>query len=258
MLLDAWRLSAGMFTAWPVRPPATVDRRRAGLALLLAPIAIWPLALSAGLIAWGGRALDLPAGVIGVLIVLAVTLGSRAFHVDGLADTADGLTSSYDRARSLEVMKSGDTGPAGVAAVALVLLLQAMALGTMAWSGPSERGALLVGVTVCASRLGSLITCTRGVPTLDGNSRLGSSFGGSVAAPVTVLSWLIAGVCLVAVASWVGAPWWAPVLGVGMAVAAGAALTLRATRRLGGVNGDIMGASIEVALALIAVGVIAS
>ncbi|MEZ5159525.1 MAG: hypothetical protein R2709_01430 [Marmoricola sp.] len=42
MLLDAWRLAVGTLTAVPVRPPMTVDRRRAGLAMLLAPLAVLP------------------------------------------------------------------------------------------------------------------------------------------------------------------------------------------------------------------------
>lgn len=256
MLLDAWRLSAGMFTAWPVSPPETVDRRRAGVALLLAPLAVWPLAVGAGLIAWGGRELHLPAGVVGALVVLVVVLGSRAFHIDGLADTADGLTSSYHRERSLAVMKSGDTGPAGVAAVALVLLLQAMALGPLAWTAG---GPVLIGLAVAVSRLGPVIACTRGVPTIDGtSSRLGATFGGSLPVLVSAAAWVLGAAVLVAVAPWAGASWWGGLLGVGMAVAASVALALRATRRLGGVNGDIMGACVEVSLALLAVGLIAS
>ena len=51
MLLDAWRLAVGTLTAVPVRPPKAVDRRRAGLAMLLSPIAVLPLGLALALMA---------------------------------------------------------------------------------------------------------------------------------------------------------------------------------------------------------------
>ena len=96
--------------------------------MVLAPLAALPLGLAVGLVVWSGGLLGLPTLAIGLLAVGVLAMGSRAFHVDGLADTADGLTASYDRERSLAVMKSGAAGPAGVAAVVVVLGLQATAL----------------------------------------------------------------------------------------------------------------------------------
>ena len=51
MLLDAWRLALGTLTAIPVAPPALVDRRRAGMAMVLAPLAVLPLAVAVTLVA---------------------------------------------------------------------------------------------------------------------------------------------------------------------------------------------------------------
>jgi ABC-type nitrate/sulfonate/bicarbonate transport system permease component len=58
---------------------------------------------------------------------IALALGglvTGALHLDGLADTVDGLAAARgDRARALEVMRRGDVGPLGAAALVLVLLL---------------------------------------------------------------------------------------------------------------------------------------
>ena len=74
----------------------------------------------------------LPYAVAAVLALVAAALLSRALHLDGLADLADGLTSGHDRERSLEVMRRGDTGPAGAAALVLVLGLDAACLASPA------------------------------------------------------------------------------------------------------------------------------
>ncbi|MFI5430288.1 adenosylcobinamide-GDP ribazoletransferase [Aeromicrobium sp. UC242_57] len=113
-MLDAWRLAVGTLTAIRVKPPQTVTRQIAGAAMLVAPLAVVPLALLVAATLWIGREPARPIAVA-VAAVGLLAAGSRAFHLDGLADTADGLTSSYDRERSLAVMKTGDTGPAGAA-----------------------------------------------------------------------------------------------------------------------------------------------
>jgi adenosylcobinamide-GDP ribazoletransferase len=248
-LPDAWRLSVGTLTAVPIRPPGRVDRDTAGLAMVLAPLAVLPLGLMVGLTLWGGRELDLPPLALGLIAVGALALGSRAFHLDGLADTADGLTASYDRERSLEVMKSGSAGPAGVAALVVVLGIQAAALAALAYA---DRGPVVAAVLVCVSRVALTITCARGVPAARPDG-LGASHAGSVPLPVVVASWLAAGAASAATLTWAGGCSWYSPIGFVVAAAAVGLLVVRATRRLGGVTGDIFGAAIEVMLAILLV-----
>ena len=57
---------------------------------------------------------------------------SRAIHLDGLADTADGLGSGRPPADALAIMRQSDVGPFGVATLVLTLLIQVSALATLA------------------------------------------------------------------------------------------------------------------------------
>lgn len=242
-MLDAWRLSVGTLTAVRVAHPRTVDTRTAGRAMLLAPLAVLPLGLLVAAVGLAGREAGLSPLVTAVLAVAGLVAGSRALHVDGLADVADGLTASYDRERSLAVMKSGTAGPAGVAAVVLVLGVQSAALAALL---RQEQGWLVAGVLVCLSRCALAVACTRGVPGARPDG-LGATYVGSVAPLATGASWLAAAAVAFVVAGPAGA--------LSVLVAAGAVVLLlrRAVHRFGGVTGDVFGASVELALMVLLV-----
>jgi len=250
MLLDAWRLSVGTLTALRVGHPSTVDRRVAGGAMLLAPLAVVPLGVLVGLIGWGGRELELSPLAVAAVAVGALALGSRALHLDGLSDVADALTASYDRERSLEVMKGGTSGPAGSAALVVVLGVQAASLAAVL---SMPRGPVVAGFLVCASRAILAVTCARGVPAARGNG-LAATYAGTVPRAVTAVTWVVVTASSVAVLEWAGLDWWRGLVVAVAALAVGAALTHRCVRRFGGVTGDVFGAAIEVSLATMLLG----
>jgi adenosylcobinamide-GDP ribazoletransferase len=247
---DGLRLSIGTLTALPVRPPSTVDRARARVAMLLAPaVALLPGA-AAALVATVAIAVRLNPLVAAALVVGALALATRGLHLDGLADTADGLAASYDRARALDVMRRGNTGPAGVAMVVLVLVVQVAALA----QALQKVGPVAVPVAVVAGRLALPLLCARGVPAARSEG-LGAAMAGSVprmlAATVTVLT-VLAGAGLTMRLGTSPPPALALVFGA-LAVLASALvaalLARRAVRRLGGVTGDVLGACVEVGTA---------
>ena len=249
-LRDAWRLAVGTLTALPVKPPRRVDRDTAGLSMVLAPLAAVPLGLLVAGVLWGGNALGLVP--VGLLALGALALGTRAFHLDGLADTADGLTASYDRERSLEVMKSGSVGPAGVVALVLVLMVQAVGLDVLS---AVPNGPLAAAVLVCTSRVALAGTCVRGVPGARPDG-LGAPGSGSVPRVVAVTAWLAAAAVSAAAVDATGlVPWWHVLVAWAVAAVVVAGLVRRAVRRLGGVTGDVYGAAIELTLAVLLVGV---
>ena len=60
--------------------------------------------------------------VAAVFSTVATVLLTGGFHEDGLADVADGLGGSYDRERSLEIMKDSRVGAFGALALVLALM----------------------------------------------------------------------------------------------------------------------------------------
>lgn len=253
VLRDAWRLAVGTLTAVPVRPPVTVDRRRAGLAMVLAPLAVVPLGLLVAVIGYvAGARSGLTPLTAALLAIGALVLGNRAFHVDGLADTVDGLAASYDRERALAVMKTGTSGPAGVVAIVLVIGLQASGLaGVLSGPAPVAR-ALLAGLLVCGSRAALALCCARGVPSARPGG-LGDTYTGTVPVLAAAAIWGGLALALAWLVPSVEIDWWRGPLAVALAAAVTIIVIARAIRRLGGVTGDVFGAAVELALATLLV-----
>jgi adenosylcobinamide-GDP ribazoletransferase len=196
---------------------------------------------AAGIGVLGARLVSPATGA--VLAVAALAVLTRGLHLDGLADTADGLGPLRARERALQVMRSGDVGPFGVAALVLTLLLQVACLATLlpeAWEVP--------WTAVVAARLALTATGLPGVPVAEGSS-LGRAVAGTVGRPWFAGCCVVTG-ALAAAAGWLaagpGGAWRLPVAAAAGVLAADL-LRRRATARLGGVTGDVMGAAAEAA-----------
>ena len=231
-----------------VIPTGDSGRRPPGPAMLTALPAVGALLgliaaalLQAGFWAFGPH--SLPAGA---LTVAALALLTRGLHIDGLADTVDGLACYGPPQRSLAVMRDGSTGPLGVAAVVLTVLAQAAAMSSLA---PGSCGAAAVLTAVVTGRVAAVLVCRRGVPAAAGSS-LGAAVAGSQPA-AAVAAWILA----VAAFSTVATPrvWQGP-LAVLIALAAAAAMAHHCVRRFGGVTGDVLGAVVEMATVLTVLG----
>jgi adenosylcobinamide-GDP ribazoletransferase len=242
-MLDALRLSVGTLTIVPSGAIGEIDRRTAAQAMIIAPLAVLPLAITIALVGWLGWLAGLPPLAVGLVVVGGLALGSRALHLDGLADTVDGFGSGWTAERSLTVMRRGDVGPMGVAALIVVIGLQAVAVGELV---DGLAGALLVGVVVCCSRVALCLTCVRGVPAARDDG-LGVAVAGAVPRAAAAGCWFAA-LLIMSGAAWLSGH--RPASGALATVAAALLVVLlvyRCVRRLGGVTGDVMGAAIEIA-----------
>lgn len=209
-----------------------------------------------GSLVFGLAWLMLPVGnpmLSGVLVCGALALLTRAFHLDGLADTADGFGGGWTKERRLEIMKDSHTGAFGVVAVVCVLLVKSIALGSLAIEGglswiltiPLLSRALIVFQTVVnpyarpqGGTAAALVNEAKARHLL------------AIAVQVALFSWLISSriplidMCIV--------------LGVGLLMTSMVALTSR--RMIGGITGDVLGATCELsetAMAVVAVIVLA-
>jgi adenosylcobinamide-GDP ribazoletransferase len=236
-------LAMGTFTALPVPPPSHVDRKVAGTAMALAPAAGVLLAVPAVAVVAAGRWLSMPELLPAVLAIGLLALMTRGLHLDGLADTADGLAASYDRDRALHVMRRGDTGPAGTATLVLVLLAQVAALAAATAHG---HGPLAIAVAVVAGRGVVSLTCVRGVPAARPEG-LGATVAGTVAVPVAAGIGVVVTAIAALAATVLSGLWWLGPAGVAAGYVVAALLLRRTVRRLGGVTGDVIGACLEAA-----------
>ncbi|WP_261778533.1 MULTISPECIES: adenosylcobinamide-GDP ribazoletransferase [unclassified Rhodococcus (in: high G+C Gram-positive bacteria)] len=245
MFLDPVRLAFSWLTVLPVRGPDAVDRDDARRAIGIVPLVGLALGGAAALAVWLCVAADLPPLLAGLLGVGTLALLTRGMHLDGLADTADGLGSYGPAERALAIMKSGSTGPFGAATLVLILGVQAVAMGELVSRGDT----LAIVVAAVAARCAVVIVCRRSVP-----AATGSGFGSLVAAsqsPAVVTLWV-----LVALAAGLLAVPGVPLQGVAAVAVALAAVTLLArhcVRRFGGLVGDVLGASIELTTAVVLV-----
>jgi adenosylcobinamide-GDP ribazoletransferase len=243
---DAFRLAVGTLTVLPVHPPRIVDRRTAATAMALAPLVGLVLGLlCVALLAatTSGPPLLRAALCIGLLALL-----TRGMHLDGLADTADGLGSGTGPQEALDLMRRGDVGPFGVAALVLVLLLQVSALDPLVAHGQGPAALVAALVT---SRTSLPLLCSRVFPAARPDG-LGSVVAGTAGPGALLCAAVLSLVCLAApgAVDMHSARPWSVITALGiavvLAVASAGLLGRHCVRRLGGITGDVLGAGVEV------------
>jgi adenosylcobinamide-GDP ribazoletransferase len=75
-------------------------------------------------LAWLAGNGSLPPGLMAILLTMILVILNRGFHIDGLADAADALFSHKSREEKLVIMKDSRQGTFGVLAIVLDIMLK--------------------------------------------------------------------------------------------------------------------------------------
>jgi adenosylcobinamide-GDP ribazoletransferase len=243
--VPAWRIALSLFTAIPAGVGGTLDDDAAARAVLWLPaVGLLLGGTGAGIVlAAGWLNPSGPGRLLGAaLAVAAIAVLTGGLHLDGLADTADGLGSRRPASAALDIMRRSDIGPMGVGALVLVLLVQVAAVAAV------PRLSLAAAALVLAEVTGrvSVVIATSAPPARPGG--FGALVAGRTSAAERALT---AGVLACAVAA-TGFLAGGPALAArGLAATlagllAGGLLQRTAERRLGGMTGDVFGAILQV------------
>lgn len=244
-LLVGLRLAVGTLSIVPVGELPEVDRASARWAMVLAPLGAIPAAVLAGFVTWAGMGVHLPPLVIGILVVASLGWVTRAMHWDGLADTADGLAAGWSRERALEVMRKGDTGPVAIGVLFVILALDSACIAAVL---SADAGWLLIAGAVLTSRVACTLIAVRGLP-----AARTDGLGVVVADNVPVWAVTPTAIASIAVLALFAVPAGLSAVAVAAGVlglAAVGVLAIRCRTVLGGVSGDVLGAGIEIAFAV--------
>lgn len=181
----------------------------------------------------------LPPLVVGALMLLVWVAVTGAIHLDGLADTCDGLYGGRTPAERLRIMKDPHVGAMGVVAIGVMLITKFALLASV----PYQTANPGIWLAPCVGRwamvfLGTTMPYARSEPGL--------------AAPFVRYgrrSMLLGATVMMLFALWLGAGFSGLfIIGAGVAMT----LLLRAIFRaaLGGIAGDALGASGEIVEAI--------
>jgi adenosylcobinamide-GDP ribazoletransferase len=234
-----------LFTTIPAGVNGVLDDEVAARAVLWLPGIGLLLGAIGGGVVLGAGTLNAsgPGRLLGAaLAVAAIAALTGGLHLDGLADTADGLGSRRAADAALEIMRRSDIGPMGVGALVLGLLIQVAAVAAV------PRLPLAVAALVVAEVTGRVSVV---VATSSPAARPGG-FGALVAGRTTGAERaLLVGALGCAVAA-AGLTAGGPALAVRGLTAtfagllAGWLLQRGAQQRLGGMTGDVFGAILQV------------
>lgn len=223
-------LALMFLTRLPVPAQAPAEPEEVGRSVPMFPLVGLVVGALLALLAWA--AAGTAPLLQGALLVAAWVVMTGGLHLDGLADTADAWVGGQgDAERTLAIMKDPYAGPAGVAAVVLVLLIKAAALTAVDWT------ALLVVPVLARAGLVALFLTTPYVRP----QGLGEAMSAHLPRQAAAWSAGLAALAALLLLGWAGA-------GV-LLVLAGLGYLYRHALlgRIGGTTGDTAGAAVELA-----------
>ncbi len=187
----------------------------------------------------------LPSGPAASLALVATALITGAFHHDGLADIADGFGGGWDREQRLAILKDSRHGTYGVVSLVLLIAVQWSALASLPrpWA---IAGLICAHMLGRAAILGVLLAARPARP-----EGLGTDYSAGLRRPACLAAMLVA----IALGAVLAGPW----IGVPVLLVAVTSLTVVALayRKIGGISGDVLGATEQLGEAVVLLGIAA-
>jgi adenosylcobinamide-GDP ribazoletransferase len=205
--------------------------------------------LVAGSVTWSLEAV-LPPLLVGALGLGIIILLNGGQHLDGLLDLGDGIMCHGSKARKLKVMRDPQTGAGGFALGWLVLSASTFAIASL------NRGVVVQSLLAseAAASFSMVLQARAGEAAHRGMSNV---FVSSMKSNNGNLRISLSGILLVLIV--VVALKTTAILVLGVAIMVPLMMLLLANRQLGGITGDVMGATNELtrlaSLAVILVGI---
>ncbi|PHM46360.1 cobalamin synthase [Xenorhabdus mauleonii] len=175
-------------------------------------------------------------GAMGYVLVLALLTGG--LHLDGLADTCDGIFSARQPEKMLEIMRDSRLGTYGGIGLIFCIFLKALAVVELSYHPPLYLLALLT----CAPIVGrsTVVLLMYAQRYARENGGMGSCYIGQISSSATLLTLLGGSVLVMILGDWQGLS----AMMVTLLVIYGMGFYFH--YRLGGQTGDTLGAAIEV------------
>lgn len=167
--------------------------------------------------------------------VLALALLTGGFHLDGLADTCDGVFSARTRERMLAIMRDSRLGTHGGLALIVVLLAKVLVIAELALR---DMPVLMVLIAACAAGRGGAVLLMYG-HRYAREEGLGNLFIGKISLAQTLITLGITALLAAMLLGITG------LLALAITLVAIYLLGLMLKRTLGGQTGDTLGAAIE-------------
>lgn len=216
-----------LLTRFPIPGSGDQDQDRIAISAWAYPIVGLVLGILAILIGGVANGLSLPPLASAVLIAAFYAGATGAMHMDGLADTLDGLWGGWTKERRLEIMKDSRVGVYGVTGLVLVIMLNVVLIAQII-----ENGAMFALIGAAAVSRAAMVCLMHFLPQARSGG-LSAQVGKPGFETTAIAAGLGAVICLISAGL-------APIV---FAIIAMISIGWIAISKIGGQTGDILGAT---------------
>ncbi len=232
-MIFALHLAFSCLTRLPLPPVDQYDERDFQKSFVFFPV----VGMAVGIVLWIISlvlvSMGLHPAVVAFAVIALLVLATGALHLDGLADSTDGFFSGKPKDEILRIMKESRIGAFGVTVLVLVLIGKFAAVFSLIEAGRAH--AIIAALAL--SRWGMVMASYNApYPREDGT---GKRFIGTVSEGNL---WIATGVVILISLFTLG--FWS-IICLLLAAATAIAMKKKAQSKIGGVTGDVLGATNE-------------